>query len=309
MDKLSDLIKFRDDLISGLGQLSTDDYSQSRIQMLKHLSEYPVSLVSQTLSVLTKYQDQVDQYKSIIGTYKSIIDSTNLAIEQAGQSIIDSTILLSDEELTRLFMSYREDGNEDNTIPEAVIHRLYHSSNMKYPGLVFAPSSIEYIRPMVASDPLYLLGANIKLLQERITEFSQLYQNRLRLYDNIEMLPRDQFSLIFVGNFFHFIPYTQTIEYFKTMLSLLRPGGSILFTYHNSDLYEVAQLAEQGHVTYSSQTRLAKDCTELGYELVEFNNESVNAAESRFVSWAQLRRPGHLATVKRAQAIGAIRQK
>jgi hypothetical protein len=306
MDRLSDLIKFRDLLNGSFSQLLNEDHVDFRLNTLQQLSTNSVSMSEQINELTIKYQEYANQYQTIIDAYQQIIDITNLSIEKLGQDMITATPLLSNEELTKL-LSHGVDSI--SAVSNGEISQIYEYSNMIFPGLMVGPISTDYIKLMVASDPLYLLGSSVTSLESKISEFPKEYQNRLRLYHNIERLPKHQFSLIFVTKFFHSIPYVQVIDYLKIMLQLLRPGGSVLFTYYNCDIYEVVKLAEEGHIPYASQHRLKKDCQELGYEILEFNNESVDAVESKFISWAQLKRPGKLTTIKQAQVLGSIHQK
>jgi len=310
MHNLSDSISLRDQLnkaleiILDLEVILDTTQADHRLEILKQLSDNTVFMSERIAEFISEYQEYINQYQSIISMYKQLVADTNLAIEEIGQNIVNTTPLLSDEELSKLMSSECD----DQSVPVDAINRIYHYTNAIYPGLVIAPTSFEYINLMVASDPLYLLGT-ISKLQSVIEKFPEQYQNRLRLYSDVESLPKNQFSLIFVTYLFRCLPYVQVIEYLRTMLKLLRPGGCIMFTYYNCDIHRVAQLFEKGYVPYSSQTRLYRDCQQLGYEILEFNNESVDLAAEKYVSWVQLQKPGELTSVKRAQALGNILRK
>lgn len=305
MRNLSDLISLRTQLNKDLEVISDTSQADYRLEILKNLSTNSVFMSERIAEFISKYQEYVDQYQSIIDVYKQIIADTNLAIEEIEQNIINTTQLFSNEKIKKLMSS----NVNDQSVPVDALSRIDHYTSAIYPGLVIAPTSFEYINLMVASDPLYLIGADICSLRSIIKKFPEQYQNRLRLYPSIEKLPKNQFSLIFVTYLFRSLPYVQVIEYLKTILELLRPGGCIVFAYYNCDIYGVAQLFEKGYVPYSSQTRLHQDCQELGYEILEFNNELVDPADAKYVSWAQLQKPGELTSVKRAQALGSILRK
>jgi SAM-dependent methyltransferase len=305
MHNLSDPINLRNQLNKTLEAMLDTSQADNKLQVLKQLSADTVFMAERVATFTVKYQGYVDQYQSIVDEYNQLLADTNLAIEEIGQNIVNSTPLLSCKELNKL-MSCKCD---DQLVPTGAVNRIYHYTNVMYPGLIVSPTSFDYVNLMVASDPLYLLGSSISALQPIIKNYPEQYQNRLRLYDNIERLPKNQFSLIFVTYFFRLVPYVQLIEYLKIMLELLRPGGCIVFTYYNCDIYEVAQLFEKGYIQYSSQTRLYQDCQQLGYEILEFNNDSVDPVVEKYVSWAQLKKPGELATIKRAQALGKILRK
>ena len=306
MQNLSDLISLRTQLNKDLEVISDTTQADYRLQILKKLSANTVFMSERIVEFISKYQEYVDQYQSIIDVYKQIIADTNIAIKKIEQDIINTTPLLSSEELSKLMS-----GNvDDQSVPADTVNRISHYTSAIYPGLIIAPTSFEHINLMVASDPLYLVGSGFLSLQSIIKNYPKQYQNRLRLYyDNVERLPKNQFSIIFVTHFFRYVPYVQVIEYLKTMLQLLRPGGCIVFTYYNCDIYEVARLFEKGYITYSSRTRLYQDCQQLGYEILEFNDHSVVISESKFASWVQLQKPGKLTSVKRVQALGNVLRK
>jgi SAM-dependent methyltransferase len=305
MDKLSDLIRYRTELLNYLDQLPINDRLDRHILKLDQFSKDSVSLANQMTGILVRYRDYKDQYQGIIDAYKKIIDNINNAINDQGTALINSTKLLDDNELVMLFDS----GPGYRTIPDPILSRIYHYSNMQYPGLIFAPCSEEYIKPMVASDPLYLFGGTLDSLREKITNFTEVYQRRLGLYTDLELLPANQFSIIFVSDFFYQLPYPQVLGYLKIMLRLLRPGGSVLFTYHNCDLYELAKYAEEKFIAYSSRTRLEKDCKEIGFNVLNFYDEFVDIDTYQHVSWAHISKPGELTTIKLSQSLGLIKGK
>jgi SAM-dependent methyltransferase len=304
MNKLSELIRYRNELINYLDQLPISDVLDQRMSMLEQFSNDSVSLSDQFCGILTRYQEYKDQYQGIIDAYKKVIDNINVEIDRKGTELIDSTTLLTDVELSSLFDS----GAEQFPLPDAILSRVYHYSSMHYPGLVFATSDF-YIKPMVASDPLYLIGGSFDALRDKIKEFPEVYQRRLGLYTDLERLPANQFSIIFISDFFHLMPYKQVLDYLKIILRLLRPGGSVIFTYHNCDLYELAARAEENFITYSSRSKLEKDCKNIGFDLLNFYDDSVDLNKSQIVSWAHLGKPGELQTIKLSQSQGLIKRK
>ena len=161
---------------------------------------------------------------------------------------------------------------------------------------------------MVANDPLYLVDANLSVLTTNISEYPELYQQRLRLYDSLEKLPKNQFGIILIWDFFNYLLHDFSVEYLKKCFLYLRPGGTLIFSYNNCDLYAMAKIAEENQMYYSSKLRLTKICEELGYEIVRAVDEPL--LDSVLVSsWFELRKPGTLSTIKKAQVIGTIEKK
>lgn len=306
MSKLSDLIKFRNELVKFVSKLDTDSTMNQQIAESVALVEHnPVSTADQINGVAARYKEYSDQYQGIISAYKKIIINTETAIDRAGTEIIKSSDLMSKDELGVLSTALPLNSG----IPNKILSQLYQHSNTLYPGLIFTPCLEEYVRYMAASDPLYLLGRNLDYLKTLVKNLPDQYQNRLGLYDDIEKLPMNQFSIIIASDFFHQIHYSQVVEYLQTAFRLLRPGGCVIFTFNNADIYEIAVQAELKLISFSSQAKLAKDSVRLGFEILEFNNDFIDIANYKYTSWAMLKKPGTLATIKRSQSQGLIGRK
>lgn len=305
-DKLSDLIKFRDDLTTVVSKFNVDGLTEQLHNVDRLSRETTVS--GELQGVIARNQEYISQYQGIIDAYKKIIINTNLAIDEAGDKIISNCTPLTLLELETITAQ----SPSNNILPDSIRSVLHSYSMMQYPGLVVTPCSEQCIRNMVASDPLYLLGGasgQFEFLQSVVENFPDQYRNRLGLYTDIEQLPMNQFSVILVPDFLIRIPYQNVINYLKIMFRVLRPGGSVIFTFNNCDIHAAAAEAEKQNIIYSSQRRLNKDCTELGYEILEFNNSFVKADEYNFTSWAVIKKPGGLKTSKRAQAQGLVTRK
>jgi SAM-dependent methyltransferase len=329
MSKLSDLIKFRSELVKLSEELSFEQVIDEKTSILSDLisSNDNVSLSNDLNEIITQYQNLYENNQAIIQKRQEIIKNINLQIENAADELIQNSAPLTQEQLNRLFLYPLS----RKYIPYSILSQLYSSSNLIYPGLLFGRISVDYINYLVASDPLYLcididFSNNIvfdcaensiceNYLQEIITVYPELYQKRLRLYNDLHLLPKNQFSIILIWDFFHHIHYTQILDYLKQMIQLLRPGGSLIFSYNNFDIYEVAKetksiIEDQFH--FASKQRLEKDCKELGYEISMFVDEIISDdgdPSKRFLSWAKISKPGTLSTVKLKQAMGEIKRK
>lgn len=304
--KLSDLVKFRNELSEFLAQFDIDSLMRQQITKMLFLAEHnPVTTADQLTGVVARYQEYIDQYQGIVSAYKKIITNTENEIDQIGTRLIEATCPLNDDQLDAIFRS----PPNRNLIPAKVQSGIYQYSNTLYPGLLLGPCDEKHIRLLTASDPLYLVGRDLLFLKDQIKNFPEQYQNRLGLYDNIELLPMNQFSIVVVPDLFCHLPYLQVIDYLQTIIRLLRPGGCVIFAFNNCDIFELAKQVELGHITFSSQSKLLKNCAAMGYEFLEFDNSFVDPVNYKFTSWAMLRKPGNLSTVKRAQSSGLVGRK
>jgi hypothetical protein len=304
--KLSDLIKFRNELNEFSAQLDIDSLMRQQITKMLFLAEHnPVTTSDQLTGVIARYQEYSDQYQGIVSAYKKIITNTENEIDQVGALLIESTCLLDDDQLDALFRS----PPRMNRIPTKVQSEIYQYSNTLYPGLIIGPCDEKHIRLLTASDPLYLVGRDPLFLKDQIKNFPEQYQNRLGLYNNIELLPMNQFSIVVVSDLFCHLPYLQVIDYLQTIIRLLRPGGCVIFAFNNCDIFELAKQAELGYITFSSQLKLLKHCSSMGYESLDFVNCFVDPVNSEFTSWAMLKKSGNLSTVKRSQSSGLVGRK
>ena len=97
--------------------------------------------------------------------------------------------------------------------------------------------------------------------------------------------------------------------YLQQMMRLLRPGGTLLFTYNNCDLAMSAKLVDCNSARWCTPLLLEKIYSKHGFELIEFDNIISDDVNVSHVSWAELKRPGDLATSKLSQTNGAVRRK
>jgi SAM-dependent methyltransferase len=167
---------------------------------------------------------------------------------------------------------------------------------------------------MVASDPLYLMGPSIEILQESLRSFPEIYQKRVQLYElndkrDLSTLPQAQFNLIFCWDFFNHLSVDVIDLYLQQMMRLLRPGGTLLFTYNNCDLVMSARSADSNSASWCTPLLLEKIYSKHGFELIGFDDIISDDVNVSHVSWAELKRPGDLTTSKISQASGAIRRK
>jgi hypothetical protein len=124
---------------------------------------------------------------------------------------------------------------------------------------------------MVALDPLYVVDLSEALLQPAVSHFPDMYQIRVRQYvindktdDKIfDRLPKGQFGLIFAYSYFNFLPMEMIKRYLAESMELLRPGGTIIFTYNDCDREESVGSVENHFMCYTPGGKIQQMAKEL----------------------------------------------
>jgi len=178
-----------------------------------------------------------------------------------------------------------------------------------YPTLEIGPGDGEWTESLVAGDPLYIVDRHEEFLNSTLSKFNEVYRRRVRAYQTdahgiptfyLGMLPKNQFGFIFAWNVVNFWPYEETRYVLEQCYDLLRPGGSIMFSFNNCDVVQCAEYAETGFKSYLTPKLLNTIFQELGFIVKHYRSTSVN------VHWVEIQKPGVLTTTKRHQTLGRI---
>lgn len=319
MTTLSDLVKYRNELINVTTKLSLDDIILEKINLLTCIDE---DYKNQTFGL----SQQIENFKKIIDFNDQIIDNINLLISDIN-SFIDNTA-------TERFNSLEINSNlllPTNVELELLIQsRISRYSEFRFPGLqickhifdenwlkdlnlqTFSTPS-DRIRSMLACDPLYLLGKNLTALQEIIAIFPEQYQRRVRIYENknqdLSILPQNQFGLILCWDILNYCSLDKIEHYFKDFIKLLRPGGVLFFSYNNCDIEKSAENAEKLLAGWASIRLIKKLISDIGFEIVSFSDHPANDFLNTWISWGEIKKPGELKTAKLSQAQGSVMRK
>ena len=320
MSDLATLVEHRNSLKEIIPKLSIDDTVYSKSQLIESLTlRFDINKYHECIDrIRSIYSDINQKNKDIIAEVSRIIDS----IDHNISNILESKNVNSDVFGESTIRSLLPTNKSIRTIFNNKISKI---SQVRYPGLqintrFFSPAKINpsnidgWISLMVASDPLYLMGPSIEILQESLRSFPEIYQKRVRLYElnnkrDLSTLPQAQFNLIFCWDFFNYLPNDIIDFYLQQMMRLLRPGGILLFTYNNCDLAMSAKLVDWDSASWCTPLLLEKIYSKHGFELVGFDDIISDDVNVSHVSWAELKRPGDLTTSKLLQANGVIRKK
>ena len=317
---LATLIEHKNSLKEIIPKLSIDNTIYSKSQLIESLtSRFDITEHHEYINrIRSIYADISQKNKDIIAEIKRIIDS----IDDNISKILESKNVSSDVFKEPSIVSHLPTNEIVRTIFNNKISKI---SQVRYPGLqintkLFSVNELNstnidgWISLMVASDPLYLMGPNIISLEKSLRSFPEIYQKRVRLYEfndkrDLSALPQSQFNLIFCWDFFNHLHVDVIDLYLQQMMRLLRPGGTLLFTYNNCDLVMSAKLVDWDSASWCTPLLLEKIYSKYGFELVGFDDIISDDVNVSHVSWAELKRPGDLVTSKLAQANGEIRRK
>lgn len=193
---------------------------------------------------------------------------------------------------------------------EKIRNRLSVYSDWRYPGMCLGPMRTPLIDEMMSSDPLYLCDIDEGLINPLVKSYNEVYKHRVRpyvipRYENgkklFRELPQDQFGIIFAGNFFEYIPLEDIGKILSEMRDLLRPGGTVMFTFNDCNNPRNIKLVERNYRTYAPRRLLKKIVNDIGFEIV-FSYD----AESGF-SWMEIRKPGEMKTIRGGQSLVQVR--
>lgn len=257
---------------------------------------------------LNKIEQSINAIKDL--STKKLEDYTNLIKENEKDYLIKSYNLYEKNYLNAP-SSERKDLNKlykHTEYYDEIENKINQMTSWTFPGLLLNPdhNDGQWVNSLVACDPLYLVDEHQDILKETLDKFNENYQKRLRTYDinyhNYDLLPNNQFGLIVAINYFEFIPYSVQKDIFQKLFELLRPGGTILFSYNNCEMSGSCILTEQNLRCYMTKSRLLFLTEGLGFSIIECNDRYPN------FSYAIIKKPGTLTHNRAGQTLGKILQ-
>ena len=140
------------------------------------------------------------------------------------------------------------------------------------------------------------------------------YQRRIRYYlvddthtDPLHELPQKQLGIVIAVNWFNFKPLKIIRKYLESILTVLRPGGIVLFTYNNCDYPKAVDKVDEMYYCYTTSTKVKDVCIQLGYEIINSFDEGYDELDMG-ISWLEIKKPGIRSTIRLAETMGKIKQ-
>lgn len=313
--KLSDLTRLKNNLQGiNLAKLAQEvevlDAAVSSSNNLQLHTNYKESL-AEMITVLSSIENNLDNLQKCKEQFICQIDKEIAEVTEPMMALGYRINGFFGSNLTN-FDVERNDRKLDLTDDErseiGTVIRSY--TNWKYPTLEIGPGDGDWTESLVAADPLYIIDRHKEFLDSTLNKFNEIYQKRIRSYltglhagkteFDLSMLPQGQFGFIFAWNVINFWPFKETRHVLRQCFDLLRPGGSMLFSFNNCDIEQCAEYAESGYKSYLTPKLLNNIFTELGFLVKQYRSTSVA------VHWVEIQKPGDLQTSKRHQTMGKI---
>ena len=189
--------------------------------------------------------------------------------------------------------------------------RIKSLSSWKHSAMFVRPGHGDYIKEIIDSDPLYLIDEHEEMFDPVRQMWTKQYQGRLRynlidenreqLYRNI---PKYQLGLIVAFDYFNHKPFDVIRRHLTELFDLLKPGGSLIFTYNNCNYPLAVKNFELGLYSYTPGALIEPAVELIGFEIVEsYSNEDTN------VSWLEVKKKGELTSIKGGQTLGIVDEK
>lgn len=314
--KLSELIQLREYLMKGFDLnevIKSIDHSISKLQFIRNL---PIDL---------KFAEYTDSYINHLDNLKHQILKPEAEIPQLIAQIDQQVSDMTRNYFARGYMingHYATNGTDvqherkGRLLPmrpetkEIVLGRIKQYSDWHYPGLEIGPGDGIWTEHLVGFDPLYIVDQYQEFIDSTKKKFPIEYRNRLRGYTvgvtedddtDISFLPDNQFGFIFSWNLFNYFPLEHIRKYLTHCFRVLRPGGTMMFSYNNGERASCAQFVEEGYMSYMPKSLLVSLVTTLGF------NNIRTFDEEDYISWIEIQKPGTLETNKAHQVLGEIK--
>jgi SAM-dependent methyltransferase len=316
--KLSELVAYR----SALKQF--DFYRDSRL------------LVKTILEAKAHVDDKVNsetnqQIKFGAGVYQDEMDRDLLRLEESiselGENFEYYKKQLSDiiQEQQQVYIKRSESSYISDELPNARLSakertlsmdddnttkffdRIKQLTDWRYPGMIINPQEKQIVDDMASSDPLYLVDMNESTLDGIREKMNDVYRHRVSPYVINRFIPRrkyfgdlptNQFGLIVVWNTINNLPLSMCDQVLRQLLDLLRPGGTLLFTFNDCENAHNIRNFENNFRQFTPGNMLVPMIENLGYT-VRFRTETIHG-------WMELKKPGKLSTIRGGQSLGRV---
>jgi len=310
--KLSNLVKYLNhlDTLSIQTAASASIAEVASITQIVQESKVQIDNVSAELAqIQTDLDESLQQYSTKL---KHLRDGVQKMIEyQEVELFAESTTRYQSMRFNSPDMIVKRAQSLDAETSKFLQDKLAAHANWQYPGMVIRPAHSVGLENLVAFDPLYLVDTHEDLLAPVRSLFTPEYQRRLRYYvieeytktDIFVNLPQKQFGFVYAFYYFDFKPLEIAQKYLDEVFLLLRPGGTLLFSFNDCDKWRAVGSAENQFHCYNPGRLIFQHAQKIGYKLV--HTHSVLSG----TTWVELRKPGTLDSIRGGQAVAGIFRK
>lgn len=338
--KISDLVKFRQDLLDKKKSLSI----HQEIKRVRDVFAELTSDIEIDPNLHKGLKDMDQRYNDVLALSDTINKDIDPLIEQVEKKIDQLAKEQFNEAHEKQLEHFFLDGDHMKyyikpEIDELVKVRLKNYTDWRFATLQFGcrysgerprlpkethktlasamnePTILhQFTDHLVVGDPLYVCDFKEHFIINSISQFNKIYQRRVAKYivkdqNDFGILPQGQFSFIAVWNMFNFIPMNKVLDYVRELYKLLTPGGTIMFNYNNGDDYKSAVLSEGQMMSFIPLRNLKPKLEKIGLNInrtYTLPNELAEGSWVTMVSWIEASKSGRLETAKAHQAMGKI---
>jgi len=307
--KLSDIVRY----LNHLDTLSVHEAaatSMAEITKITHTVQHdPVQigdLAADLISIQEHMATSLQQYEQKLRQLRQDVHS--LIQQHEPKYFADSTELYQQDMRSDLASNILQRTRSlDSATEKLLLGRMITYTDWRYPGMVIRPAHCLGLESLVALDPLYLVDTDQSLLDPVTRLFTPEYQRRLRYYvineytqqDIFWNLPMQQFGFVCAFRYFEFKPWEVLQQYLDEIFALLRPGGTLLFSFNDCDNWRAVGLTEHHFCCYTPGRLVREHSRKLGYEITHEHDDAGT-------TWLELRKPGTLDSIRGAQALAVV---
>jgi hypothetical protein len=191
---------------------------------------------------------------------------------------------------------------------ELIMNRITRVSGWQNTTMILRPGTEQWIHNMVNNDPMYLVDENYDLLTPAMSQFNEIYQNRLRPYviredqeqDILWQLPNTQFGLVLAWNYFNHRPFEIVRRYLIELYKKMRPGGMLLMTYNDCDRWQGVKAVEAQAGLYTPGSLIQGFAESIGFE------QHFIYHDGGPWTWIEFRKPGEWQSLRGGQTLAKI---
>lgn len=333
--QVKDLVKLKNNLVSKIPDLhAQDSFARINHDFNNVIADNPAidgTIINPIRDLQSKFSLLLnEQVKSLTDSIDQLVEIIDNEIDRIAEPCIMKPNYRFDSAYgTSWYNEYFAEANSkhlyrymlDPKIDDTIIARIRHYIDWHYPALQFGlrycgqlptvgPTVLsEFTSKLVTAEPLYLADFSQDIIDHAKTQFHPDYQRKLCTYvinDDFSALPQEQFSLVYCWGLLNYVEMDEIKKYLTSFFSLIRPGGTVMFSYNNCDYIEGVELAEQGQQTYAPKRHVLKMLEEIGYEISHaYDLDNIDPLVKK-ISWVEARKSGELNTVKAHSALGAV---
>lgn len=307
---LSQLVQFKNQIDS----LKVDPAGHEFVRHLENILHHASSNDIRVESDINNIQQDLDSVRQSVDAFRNsfanVSRSLQHMVESRDQQMYEHSMKVYQEEFSQDTVEHILNRRLpiDQASENIMLARVKTYSDWRLPGMIIRPSKEEYVDSMVSLDPLYLVDHDVGLLEPAKERYLPEYQRRLRVYtinDYVKRpifknFPENQFGLIFAYNYFNYKPLSVINDYLAELFQLLRPGGRLIFTYNNCDLWHCVSFAEKNFMCYTPGVKIWNLARENGYTVTFEHNGVLDA------KWIELIKPGEITSIKGGQSLAKI---